>query len=104
MLQLRLRDAGSALHAAPAVRRRRRMKRREVMMLYLVLGLIIFLGAHSIRVVADPWRMATIARIGEGRWKGLYSLASLVGLVLIIWGYGQARLDPIVLWHPPIWT
>jgi uncharacterized membrane protein len=80
------------------------MMRREVMMLYLILGLMIFLGAHSIRVVADPWRVATIARIGEGRWKGLYSLASLVGLVLIIWGYGQARLDPIVLWHPPIWT
>ena len=73
-------------------------------MLILVLGLLLFLGAHSVRIVAEPWRNDQIARLGEGKWKGLYSLVSLAGLVLIVWGYGQARLDPVVLWSPPVWT
>jgi uncharacterized membrane protein len=73
-------------------------------MIYLVLGLILFLGVHSVRVVADDWRTAQIARLGQGPWKGLYSLASLAGFVLIIWGYGQARLDTVSLWSPPMWT
>lgn len=70
----------------------------------LILGLVLFLGAHSVRIVAEPWRRRTIARLGEGPWKGLYSLASLAGLVLIVWGYGQARQDPTVLWAAPLWT
>lgn len=70
----------------------------------LVAGLVLFLGIHSIRIFADDWRTARIARMGEGTWKGLYSLASLAGLVLIVWGFGQARLDPIVVWSPQAWT
>lgn len=70
----------------------------------LVFGLIIFLGAHSVRIVADDWRSAQIARWGEMTWKGMYSLASIVGLGLIIWGYGLARADPVVIWSPPIWS
>ena len=73
-------------------------------MTILVAGLVLFLGVHSVRVVADDWRSAQIARLGALRWRGLYSLASLVGLVLIVWGYGQARMDPVVLWSPPLWT
>lgn len=73
-------------------------------MVYLIFGLILFLGVHSVRVVADDWRSSQIARLGEGPWKGLYSLASLLGFVLIVWGYGQARLDPAILWSPPAWT
>lgn len=73
-------------------------------MLTLVLGLVIFLGVHSIRIVADPWRARTIARIGEHPWKGLYSLAALAGFALIVWGYGQARMSPVVLYVPPVWT
>jgi uncharacterized membrane protein len=72
--------------------------------IYLVLGLVFFLGVHSVRVVANDWRTAQIARVGEGPWKGLYSLASLAGFALIIWGYGQAQLDPVVLWNPPAWA
>jgi uncharacterized membrane protein len=45
-----------------------------------------------------------IARLGEGPWKGLYSLVSLAGLVLMVWGYGLARQEPVVLWEPPLWT
>lgn len=70
----------------------------------LVLGLLLFLGTHSIRIVADGWRTARVARLGENRWKGLYSLASALGLGLIVWGYGLARAEPVALWTPPRWT
>lgn len=58
-------------------------------MLVLILGLAIFLGVHSVRIVADGWRSATIDRIGEKGWKGGYAIASIVGFVLIIWGTGS---------------
>ena len=70
----------------------------------LLLGLVLFLGVHCVRIVADGWRSAQIARIGERKWKGIYALLSVVGFVLLVWGYGQARLDPVVLWNPPAWT
>ncbi|MEO8753355.1 MAG: NnrU family protein [Casimicrobiaceae bacterium] len=70
----------------------------------LVAGLVLFLGVHCIRIFADGWRSAQVARLGEGKWKGIYSLLSGIGLVLLVWGYGQARLDTIALWHPPLWT
>ena len=73
-------------------------------MTILILGLIIFLGVHSTRIVADNWRTARVARMGEGPWKGLYSLASAVGLGLIVWGFGLARAEPVVLWTTPAWT
>ncbi|MES2937447.1 MAG: NnrU family protein [Pseudomonadota bacterium] len=70
-------------------------------MLLLVLGLVLFLGVHSVRVVADGWRTATIARIGALPWKGVYAVLSILGFVLLAWGYGQARQQPVVLWNPP---
>jgi uncharacterized membrane protein len=73
-------------------------------MTLLVLGLILFLGVHSTRIFADDWRGARIARLGEGGWKGLYSVLSIAGLVLIVVGFGQARANPTLLWVPPIWT
>ncbi|MGH6610820.1 MAG: NnrU family protein [Burkholderiaceae bacterium] len=72
-------------------------------MTLLVLGLILFLGVHSVRIVADDWRTAQIAQRGPKAWKGLYSVASIVGLVLIVWGYGIARQTPVVLYSPPLW-
>jgi uncharacterized membrane protein len=68
----------------------------------LILGLVLFLGVHSVRIVADDWRSQTIAKRGEGAWKGLYSLLSILGFGLIIWGYGLARQQPVVLWMPPV--
>jgi len=70
----------------------------------LVAGLVLFLGLHSVRIVAEPWRESVIARIGRNPWRGLYSIVSLAALALVVWGYGQARLDPIVVWSPPAWT
>lgn len=75
-------------------------------MLLLVLGLVLFLGAHSMRIVADGWRASTIATIGEKPWKGAYSLVSLAGFVLIVVGFSLARQQgPHLLWPaPPVWT
>lgn len=67
----------------------------------LVVGLVLFLGVHSVRIVAEPWRQAQIARLGAQRWKGLYSLVSALGLGLIVWGYAQARLDAAPLFYLP---
>lgn len=74
-------------------------------MLTLVLGLVLFLGAHSMRVFAEGWRADAIERVGERAYKGVYSLVSVAGFVLIVVGYGLARQDPQVLWpQPPVWT
>ena len=73
-------------------------------MSYLILGLVIFLGVHSLAIVAPAWRERTMQRLGKGAWKGLYALLSLVGFLLIIYGYGLARVDPVVLYAPPVWT
>ena len=73
-------------------------------MFALVLGLVLFLGVHSVRLFAADWRMAQIDRRGLLAWKAVYALVSLVGLVLIILGYGQARLSPDWLWVTPVWT
>jgi uncharacterized membrane protein len=69
-------------------------------MAMLVLGLLLFLGVHSVRVFADGWRTATIARIGAVPWKAVYSVVSIATFVLIVWGYGQAR-QQMPLWDPP---
>ena len=68
----------------------------------LLLGLAIFLGVHSVRIFADGWRTATIARIGAQRWKAAYAIASLAGFGLLVWGFGLARMQPVQLWSPPL--
>lgn len=70
----------------------------------LILGLILFLGIHSVRFFAEDWRKQRVLHWGLTSWKLLFSLVSLVGLVLIIWGYVQARLEPQWLWISPVWT
>ena len=67
----------------------------------LVVGLVLFLGIHSVAIVAPAWRDAQVARRGEHTWKGIYSLASLAGLVLLIYGYGAARQSAVLLYAPP---
>ena len=70
-------------------------------MTYLILGLVVFLGVHSVRIVADGWRTRTLARVGEGTFKGVYSVLSLAGFALMVWGFGVARETPLQLWSPP---
>jgi uncharacterized membrane protein len=73
-------------------------------MLILIVGLIVFLGTHALRVLAPDWRVRTMARLGLTVWRTLVSVGSLGGLVLIVWGFAQARLTTQMLWLPPFWT
>lgn len=68
----------------------------------LIAGLVMFLGVHSLRMLAPAWREHMRARLGQGGWKGLYSLLSLMGLALIAWGFDLAREQPMLLWSPPM--
>lgn len=71
-------------------------------MMYLLLGLVLFLGVHSVRIVANDWRTRTLARVGESSYKGVYTLISVAGFGLIVWGFGVARETPVLLWAPPL--
>ncbi|MGY3039774.1 putative membrane protein [Rhodanobacter sp. TND4EL1] len=71
-------------------------------MTVLLIGLLIFLGLHSLRIFADDWRSRQVARLGEMRWKGIYAVISLIGFVLIVWGFGLARQHPVHLYTPPM--
>lgn len=67
----------------------------------LVIGLVIFFAVHSVSIVNDAWRNRVAAKMGQWTWKGLYAVVAIVGLVLIVWGYGLARQAPVVLYVPP---
>jgi uncharacterized membrane protein len=69
----------------------------------LVLGLVTFLGIHSISIFAPGWRDAMVMRLGVLNWKRLYSVASLLAFVLLVHGFGVARQEPVVLYQPATW-
>jgi uncharacterized membrane protein len=69
----------------------------------LILGLVLFLGLHSLRIFADGWRARQIERWGLKRWKATYALLAITGFVLICWGFGLARHHPVLLYVPPLW-
>lgn len=73
-------------------------------MLIMIIGLFLFLGAHSVRIVAEDWRNRQISQRNESVWMGIVSIISLLGFVLLIWGYSQARIEPTIIWQPPLWT
>jgi uncharacterized membrane protein len=72
-------------------------------MLLLILGLVVFLGVHSIAIISPGARLTLIERLGLWPYKLIYSLFAIIGLVLIICGWGEARLEPVHLYHPPGW-
>jgi uncharacterized membrane protein len=72
-------------------------------MTYLIAGLLLFFGVHSIAIVAPGWRDGMAARLGDAPWKALYSIVSVIGFVMLVHGYGLARADPQVLYTPPTW-
>jgi uncharacterized membrane protein len=73
-------------------------------MLVLVLGIVIFLGAHSLPIFQDR-RTGLIERFGFGPYKVAYSLLSLAGFVLIVWGFSMYRAHGLIhVWTPPPWT
>ena len=69
----------------------------------LIAGLILFLGMHSIAITAPAWRTRVVSGGGEGVWKAVYALVSLLGFVLLVYGFGLARQAPVVLYAPPHW-
>lgn len=71
-------------------------------MALFVLGLVLFLACHSVRIVSEDWRTAMQTRLGEKAYKGIYSLASIVGFVLLVYGFGLVRWDSPMLWAPPM--
>lgn len=73
-------------------------------MLFLILGLILLIGMHLLPVAAPHTRDAFTARHGRMAWRILFSLTSLAGLVLVVWGFGETRSHPVFLWTPPLWT
>lgn len=72
-------------------------------MLYLIAGLVLFLGVHSVSIVSYRWRDAMAGRLGPGAWRALHSLISVAGLALIVYGFGRAREAPVILYVAPIW-
>lgn len=73
-------------------------------MIWLVVGLVLFVGIHSVRIVAPEFRAAQIDARGLNAWKGIYSLVAIAGFVILVWGYGIARQDPVVFWIAPSWA
>lgn len=74
-------------------------------MTMLMLGLVVFFGAHLVRVAAPAYRERMIARLGLLPWKAVYSVVSLAGFLLILIGYGEVRWASPVLWGPaPGWV
>src|SRR5271166_5496452 len=69
-----------------------------------IIGLVVFLGTHVFVTMRDH-RAAVVARIGEWPYRGLFSLVSIVGIVLIGYGFAAYRTaGPIMVWYPPAWT
>lgn len=72
-------------------------------MLILIVGLVLFFGAHSVAIVAPYWRDRMVLLMGIPQWKSLYAVIAIAGFVAIIWGYGITRQSPTILYTPPFW-
>ena len=72
-------------------------------MTLLILGLILFLGMHSVHLLAPAARQQLIHKLGHNGWKGVFALVSLLGFVLLVIGYADARASTTLLWLPPHW-
>jgi len=69
----------------------------------LILGLILFIGSHSVSIFVPKWRDSMADALGEYAWKGIYSVFAIAGVILIVMGYGEARQDVEILYHPAPW-
>lgn len=71
-------------------------------MALFIIGLVLFLGIHLVRVVAPGMRLRMIAALGDGPYRGVYSVAVILSLCLLIYGFGIARQETGMLYDPPI--
>ena len=72
-------------------------------MYVLILGLALFIGSHSVSIVAPGVRSALMARLGEMGYKAAAALVAALGLWLIVRGFAQARMEPVLLYAGPVW-
>ena len=70
-------------------------------MTILILGIIVLIGIHFVPAFPDL-RDSLMARLGKGGYRALFSIVSLLGLALVVWGFAKAPV--IQIWAPPIWT
>lgn len=73
-------------------------------MTLLILGLVLFIGVHSIAIVSVAARNHLAQVLGLNAWRAAYSLVSLAGFTLLVMGYMEARQSPVLLYAPPLWT
>lgn len=75
-------------------------------MLLLIAGLVLFFLAHLVPT-RDEFRRRMVDQLGDGGYKVVFSIVSLMGLALVVMGFGSlqtgAHPNP-QLWMPPIWT
>jgi uncharacterized membrane protein len=72
-------------------------------MTILIIGLVLFLGIHSVSIFNSAWRENLVTRMGVLPWQALFSVVAIAGFVLIVYGYGMARQDPLIIYTPPTW-
>lgn len=73
-------------------------------MALLLVGLVLFIGIHSIKLFAPEWRVFMMEQLGKSNWKMLHAAVATIGLFTTIMGYGYARYSAEWLWFPPLWT
>ena len=66
----------------------------------LTVGLVMFLGIHLLPAFV-PFRDGLVQKMGENGYKGMFSVISLVGLILIVWGFSRAPF--VHVYVPPEW-
>jgi len=71
-------------------------------MITILVGMLLFFGVHSVSIVAPGWRDGVASRIGDIRWKLVYSVVSLLGFFLMVTGYAALRLEPHIVYLPPV--
>jgi uncharacterized membrane protein len=72
-------------------------------MLWLIVGLVTFLGIHSVSIFAPAWRDSMMSRLGALKWRGIYSVVSIASFLVLVHGCGLARQEPVVIYQPPVW-
>jgi uncharacterized membrane protein len=77
--------------------------RGNLNMIIFIMGFIIFFGIHSISLFSRPLRDRLLARIGESKWKGYFTLLAILGLTLLVMGYVEVRKTPTFVYHLPDW-
>ena len=73
-------------------------------MALLLVGLVLFIGIHSLRLFANEWRESMMEQLGKRNWQLLHAAVAVMGLLTTIMGYGYARFSAEWLWYPPLWT